>query len=114
MPQFTQDQLMQMFRNFERGGSFSLENGKAMGGLIDVGNRALVGEFGPELVTMRPSGAHVTPLANSSSGFVVNNLNVNVTGVPSDPQSARKAAVQIRKALVNLEKEGTSSSITLR
>lgn len=113
-PQFSQEQLMQMFRNFERGGSFSLENGKAMGGLIDVGNRALVGEFGPELVTMRPSGAHVTPLGNSSSSIVVNNLNVNVTGIPSDSQSARKAAISIRKALLNLEKEGTSSSITLR
>lgn len=92
--------------------AMGLDTPKAMGGLIDVGNRALVGEFGPELVSVRPSGVHVKPLTSGGGGgIVINNLNVNVTGVPSDPQSARKAAISIRKALVNLEKEGKSSSI---
>ena len=39
-----------------------------------------------------------------------NNLNVNVTGVPQDPISARKAAVQISKALKKLDKEGSSGT----
>ena len=91
---------------------WNLESGKHAGGLIDMGNRALVGEYGPEMVTVRPSGASVQSLGKvGGSGVTVNNLNVNVTGVPSDPQSARKAAISIRKALVNLEKEGSSSSI---
>ena len=90
---------------------WNLDSGKHAGGLIDMGNRALVGEFGPEMVSVRPGGATVQSLGRVGSGVTVNNLNVNVTGVPSDPQSARKAAVSIRKALVNLEKEGSSSSL---
>ena len=121
----TNEQLMQGFLNYERERFFGGEGGafnpfgndspKAMGGLIDVGKRALVGEFGPEIVSVRPSGAHVERITNNtSSGVVVNNLNVNVTGIPASQQHARKAAQEIRKALVNLEKEGTSNSITLR
>ena len=36
----------------------------------------------------------------------VDNLNVNVTGVPSDPMQARKAAIQIKKELAKLDREG--------
>ena len=48
--------------------------------------------------------------AQHSSGATVQNLNVNVTGVPSDPIAARKAAQQISKALNNLDKEGSSGT----
>ena len=41
-----------------------------------------------------------------SSNITVQNLNVNVTGVPSDPMQARKAAKAIRKELSKLDKEG--------
>jgi hypothetical protein len=84
------------------------------GGFLNVGKRALVGEFGPEIISPSPTGVRVTPTGiggGSGGGITVNQLSVNVTGVPSDPQSARKAAQSIRKALVNLEKEGNSSSI---
>jgi TP901 family phage tail tape measure protein len=87
------------------------------GGFLGLGKRALVGEFGPEIITPSPSGVRVTPTGIGGAGgggIIVNNLNVNVTGIPADRMSARKAAVQIRKALINLEKEGNSSSITLR
>lgn len=82
------------------------------GGFAKIGTKALVGEFGPEILSVTPQGARVTPTGiGAAGGISVENVIVNVTGVPSDPQSARKAAMSIRKALVNLEKEGSSSSI---
>jgi len=81
------------------------------GGRGDPMTRALVGEYGPEEVRFIPgNGFMVKPLGTGKSGTVVNNLNVNVTGVPSDPISARKAAVQISKALRKLDKEGSSGT----
>ena len=81
------------------------------GGRGDPMTRALVGEYGPEEVRFVPgNGFLVKPLSTGSSGTMVNNLNVNVTGVPSDPINARKAAVQISKALKKLDKEGSSGT----
>lgn len=81
------------------------------GGRGDPMTRALVGEYGPEEVTFVPgNGFLVKPLGTGKSGTVINNLNVQVTGVPSDPISARKAAVQISKALKKLDKEGSSGT----
>tara|TARA_B100000674_G_scaffold66237_1_gene45784 strand:- start:7800 stop:12851 length:5052 start_codon:yes stop_codon:yes gene_type:complete len=81
------------------------------GGRGDPMTRALVGEYGPEEVRFVPgNGFLVKPLGTGSSGTMVNNLNVQVTGVPSDPISARKAAVQISKALRKLDKEGSSGT----
>ena len=85
------------------------------GGFRRIGERAMVGEFGPEIISVGASGTKVTPTGiGRAGGISVENVVVNVTGVPSDPQSARKAAISIRKALVNLEKEGSSSSILNR
>ena len=85
--------------------------GYKYGGRGDPMTRALVGEYGPEEVRFVPgSGFLVKPLGTGSAGTVVNSLNVNVTGVPSDPISARKAAVQISKALRKLDKEGSSGT----
>ena len=82
------------------------------GGGMKPFQRALVGEYGPEMVTALPQGGlRVTPEGSERSGSItVGSLNVNVTGVPTDPLQARKAAVQIQKALVNLEKEGVSGT----
>ena len=83
----------------------------AYGGRGDPMTRALVGEYGPEEVKFIPgNGFMVKPLGTGKAGTVVNNLNVNVTGVPSDPISARKAAVQISKALRKLDKEGSAGT----
>ena len=82
------------------------------GGAVKPFQRALVGEYGPEFVTALPGGGlRVTPQGSERGGSItVGNVNVNVTGVPTDPIQARKAAVQIQKALVNLEKEGVSGT----
>ena len=81
------------------------------GGRGDVMKRALVGEYGPEEVKFIPgNGFLVKPLSTGGGGTVVQNLNVNVTGVPSDPISARKAAQQISKALRKLDKEGNAGT----
>ena len=73
--------------------------------------RALVGEYGPEEVRFVPgSGFLVKPLTAGGRGnnTTVHNLSVNVTGVPVDNASARKAAIQIKKALTKLEREGNA------
>ena len=60
---------------------------------------------------MPGGGLRVTPQGSERGGNInVENVNVNVTGVPTDPVQARKAAVQIQKALVRLDKEGTSGT----
>ena len=82
------------------------------GGGMKPFQRALVGEYGPEMVTALPQGGlRVTPQGSERGGSIsINSLNVNVTGVPTDPVQARKAAVQIQKALVKLDKEGVSGT----
>ena len=73
--------------------------------------RALVGEYGPEEVRFVPgSGFLVKPLTVGGRGnnTIVQNLSVNVTGVPVDNASARKAAIQIKKALQRLDREGNA------
>ena len=105
-PGVTRSQINQMTKglNFDHDGGFRR-----------IGERAMVGEFGPEIISVGASGTKVTPTGiGRAGGISVENVVVNVTGVPSDPQSARKAAMSIRKALVNLEKEGSSSSILNR
>lgn len=79
------------------------------GGNVRPFQRALVGEYGPEFIQALPQGGlRVTPQGSGAgTSMVVENLNVQVTGVPSDPIQARKAAQQIQKALVNLQKEGS-------
>lgn len=71
--------------------------------------RALVGEYGPEEIRFVPgSGFLVKPLTQGGRGnnTIVENLSVNVTGIPVDNASARKAALQIKKALQRLDREG--------
>ena len=85
----------------------------AMGGRMadHMMKRALVGEYGPEEVRFVPgSGFLVKPLTTGGRGnnTIVQNLSVNVTGVPVDNASARKAAIQIKKALQRLDREGNA------
>lgn len=99
-------------------GSFDIggKTGYAGGGRIPMyanggvhrSGYGLVGEYGPELIRAIPGGGvDITPLGNHGrSSITVQNLNVNVTGVPSDPGQARKAAIEIRKALHKLDREG--------
>ena len=89
----------------------------AMGGRDNMMRRALVGEYGPEEVRFVPgSGFLVKPLTHGGRGnnTIVENLSVNVTGVPADPSQARKAAQEIRKALNRLDREGSSGGSVRR
>ena len=92
------------FAGFAGGGRIPMY---ANGGILNSGY-GIVGEFGPEMIRAIPGGGvDVTPMGNfGSSNINVENINVNVTGVPSDPMQARKAAIQIRKELSKLDREG--------
>jgi len=63
------------------GGFFG--GGKAIGGPVQAGGSYLVGERGPEILTMGGRGAHITPNNQiSGGGGVVVNQTINVsTGV---------------------------------
>jgi len=65
--------------------------GKAMGGRVGTSGRYLVGELGPEIVSL-PSGAHVTP--NHKLGGTTINVNVNGRVGASD-QELRDIAKKI-------------------
>ena len=111
-PETSLERLLRFLSNIPPGmGMGGRVKGYKHGGRVDPMRRALVGEYGPEEVKFIPgNGFLVKPLSTGASGTVVNNLNVNVTGVPQDPISARKAAVQISKALKKLDKEGSSGT----
>lgn len=78
----------------------------AQGGILTQGN-AIVGENGPELLTMSPRGAVVQPLTNSSTHNTWGGITVNVYGAPgqdinelADLVADRvEAAVQRQKAV---------------
>ena len=91
--------------------NYSVLRGFKYGGFMKPFQRALVGEYGPEMVTAVPGGGlRVQPDGGRGASILVDNINVQVTGVPSDPIQARKAAQQIQKALVKLGKEGNSGT----
>ena len=71
-----------------------------------------MGERGPEVIMSTPAGTSVFSNKTGAGvgGTVVQNMNVNITGLPADPISARKAAMNIRRELNKLEKEGTAGT----
>ena len=80
------------------------------GGNVPIGRASVVGEMGPEVIMSTPGGTSVfsNKTSEGKSGPVVQNMTVNITGLPADPISARKAAINIRKELTKLESEGTA------
>jgi len=86
--------------------------GKAYGGSVPIGQSSVVGEMGPELIMSTPGGTSVfsNKTGGGYGGITVENMNVNITGLPADPISARKAAINIRKELTKLEKEGNAGT----
>ena len=85
---------------------------KAYGGSVPIGKTSIVGEMGPELIMSTPGGTSVfsNKTGGGYGGITVENMNVNITGLPADPISARKAAINIRKELTKLEKEGNAGT----
>ena len=74
-----------------------------------MGRASVVGEMGPETIMSTPAGTSVFANKTSAGGSGVNiqNMNLNITGLPADPITARKVALNIRKELVKLDKEGS-------
>lgn len=100
-----------IFKNIKE----SLQNsimGNAYGGSVPVGRTSVVGEMGPELIMSTPGGTSVfsNKTGGGYGGITVENMNVNITGLPADPIAARKAAINIRRELTKLEKEGNAGT----
>ena len=72
----------------EAGLSFSIP-GRALGGTVSAGGTYLVGERGPELLTVGAGGGHVTPMGQMGGG---NTINVTVTS--ADPNAVVRALQQ--------------------
>lgn len=81
------------------------------GGSFKTGNNFIAGEYGPELIKTFPGGGMVTPLGNNGGGEMHNTINLNITGLPTDPIAARKIAQNIQRELNKLEREGRSGVI---
>lgn len=82
---------------------------RAYGGKVPMGRTSTVGELGPERIMSLPGGGTMVfpNKMGGGKGISVANLNVNITGLPADPITARKVALNIRKELVKLDKEGS-------
>lgn len=70
----------------EAGLSFSIP-GRAMGGTVSAGGTYLVGERGPELLTVGAGGGHVSPMTGGGS-------TINVTVTSADPNEVVRALQQ--------------------
>ena len=107
-----------MFNNFINSfvGAESYQNlyygGKAYGGTVPMGRASVVGEMGPETIMSTPSGTSVFANKTGAGGSGVNiqNMNLNITGLPADPLTARKVAQNIQRELLKLEKEGQAGT----
>jgi hypothetical protein len=82
------------------------------GGRFKPGQNYIVGEFGPEMLKASPGGGgQITPMTNGSKGETNNIINLNITGLPTDPIAARKIAQNIQRELTKLEREGRSGVV---
>lgn len=81
------------------------------GGGFKTGNKFIAGEYGPELIKTFPGGGMVTPLGTGGGTTMQNTINLNITGLPTDPIAARRIAQNIQRELVKLEREGRSGVV---
>ncbi len=82
------------------------------GGSFMPGKNYVVGEYGPETLKAFPGGGGmITPMDGGSRGGTVNNVTLNVTGLPSDPIAARRTAQLIQKELNKLKGDGRSGIV---
>ena len=85
---------------------------RAMGGSVKPSQNYVVGERGPEMLKMFPGGGgYVTPMGQGSGMNQTNNLNLNITGLPTDPIAARRIAQNIQRELNKLSKDGRSGVV---
>ena len=82
------------------------------GGPVRIGQRAFVGETGPELITPMPNGIMVKPMTGGGGrGGITQNVSLNITGLPTDPIAARKIAQNIQRELNKLRGDGRSGIV---
>jgi TP901 family phage tail tape measure protein len=85
-----------------------------MGGMVPAGRTSLVGEYGPEVLKQFPGGggmvSKIKDFQNLRGGSP-NIVNVNVTGLPTDPIAARRIAQNIQRELNKLAKDGRSGVV---
>ena len=82
------------------------------GGPVRIGQRAFVGETGPELITPMPNGIMVKPMTGGGGrGGITQNVSLNITGLPTDPMAARKIAQNIQRELNKLKGDGRSGLV---
>jgi len=99
------------FGNLVDSGAVSISR-RAGGGMVRMGNAAIVGERGMELIRPNPSGVMVRPLGDQFAGGGGGNvINLNITGLPTDPIAARKIAQNIQRELNKLKGDGRSGII---
>lgn len=84
---------------------------RAMGGMVRMGQRALVGERGAEIIKPMPHGVMVTPMQGGGSQPINQYVNLNITGLPTDPMAARKIAQNIQRELNKLKSDGRSGIV---
>ena len=85
---------------------------KHIGGAVKPYGTYMVGELGPEILKMNPSGGGFINRTGQSGGMSQNNVvNVNVTGLPTDPIASRRIAQNIQRELNKLSKDGRSGAI---
>lgn len=70
----------------------------AQGGILSAGS-AVVGEAGPELLTMSPQGAVVQPLTNSTTNQNYGGVTINVYGAPG--QNIQELAELVSDEIAN-------------
>ena len=90
------------------GGGLSAFHG---GGAFKGGQNLLVGELGPELVKTFPSGGGMVTALGGGRGGMQNTINLNITGLPSDPIATRRIVQNISRELGKLEREGRSGVV---
>ena len=99
--------------NYQKFKQYEFEN-RHIGGAVKPFGSYMVGELGPEILKMNPSGGgYINRLGQgNNAGMSQNNVvNVNVTGLPSDPIASRRIAQNIQRELNKLSKDGRSGSV---
>ena len=98
--------------SFLQGGAGSKPFLRHGGGRFKPGQNYIVGEYGPEMLKASPGGGgQISPMTGGSMGKTTNNINLNITGLPTDPIAARKIAQNIQRELTKLEREGRSGVV---
>ena len=96
---------------FLQGGTGIVDFLRHGGGGFKSGNNFIAGEYGPELIKTFAGGGMVTPLGQTRGNEMHNTINLNITGLPSDPIATRRIVQNISRELHKLDREGRSGVV---